>query len=53
MYKVLGSCSICGGNVVIPLVWMGIYPPTPYCNSCGAVREEEKKIIKMKPVKRF
>lgn len=34
---VIGTCSICGGAVVVPLVWMCVIPPVPRCESCGAV----------------
>lgn len=38
--KVLGSCSRCGGQVVIPDIWHGIYPPRPTCVNCGATKKE-------------
>lgn len=31
---------MCGGRVVVPGVWNGIYPPTPHCESCGAFKKE-------------
>ena len=49
-FKVVGECSICGGAVVVPTVWMGIYPPTPQCNSCHATaRPAGGKVIPMNP----
>ena len=33
--KTLGTCSLCGGNVVVPVIWFGISPPTPSCERCG------------------
>ena len=33
----IGTCSLCGGPVQIPGIWMGIFPPTPTCGHCGAV----------------
>lgn len=35
--NVIGTCSNCGGSVSVPSVWMGIIPPTPICDGCGAV----------------
>lgn len=35
-YTTHGTCSRCGGAVCTPTVWMGIYPPVPTCQSCGA-----------------
>lgn len=34
--RTVGTCSICGGRVSVPDHWMGIYPPVPSCDSCGA-----------------
>lgn len=45
--KILGECSICGGNVIMPTIWHGIYPPTPTCSTCSAVAEI-RPTIKMK-----
>jgi len=33
----VGTCSLCGGAVRIPAVWMGTIPPSPTCSQCGAV----------------
>ena len=33
---VMGTCSICGGAVTVPKIWMGVVPPTPTCARCGA-----------------
>lgn len=38
MDRVIGRCSICGGNVTFPDVWLGITPPKPVCIGCGATR---------------
>ena len=40
MYRVIGTCSQCGGKVVIPDVWGGIIPPTPTCQHCHATLEQ-------------
>jgi len=35
--RVLGSCSLCGGDVTTPTTWSGTSPPEPTCRRCGAV----------------
>lgn len=35
-HRVVGTCSICGGQVTVPQVWMGTVPPVPTCNKCYA-----------------
>ena len=35
--QIVGTCSLCGGNVTVPLVWLDVVPPTPTCSSCHAV----------------
>lgn len=32
----IGTCGNCGGRVSVPRAWMGIHPPVPRCESCGA-----------------
>lgn len=32
----VGTCGRCGGPVTVPSVWMGLLPPTPTCQKCGA-----------------
>lgn len=49
--QILGRCSICGGNVTVPFMWHGIYPPVPTCNSCGAVKKNTTPVIDMTPTK--
>jgi hypothetical protein len=34
--QTLGTCSICGGPVTVPIVFHSIVPPVPRCESCGA-----------------
>lgn len=53
MYKVIGRCSECGGQVEVPEVWMGIYPPIPECRSCGAKASNDVlPVIRMAPKKK-
>lgn len=37
---VCGKCSLCGGRVVLPRVWMSVIPATPICERCGAVEDD-------------
>jgi hypothetical protein len=46
---IIGSCSICGGNVTVPDTWYGINPPVPRCDSCGAIKRT-RPVIDMEPV---
>lgn len=43
MQQRVGSCSICGGDVMgYRGVWMAITPPPPdRCSRCGAVRSDD------------
>lgn len=36
MFHVVGRCSLCGGQVSVPVHWSGVHPPVPTCRSCGA-----------------
>ncbi len=45
--RVLGTCSICGGAVTVPHVWMGLLPPTPTCMCCGAKARDNGPVIPM------
>lgn len=47
--KVIGTCSICGGQVVIPLYIHKVGPITPYCIKCHAT--PKKPVIPMEPAK--
>lgn len=47
---ILGSCSRCGGAVAVPGVWLGIIPPTPTCNRCGARAAQHGPVIEMEPL---
>jgi hypothetical protein len=49
--KVVGKCGICGGRVVVPAVWLGVIPPTPTCEKCGAVVDDTAFLptLPMKP----
>ena len=47
MMNRIGTCSICGGDVVGVIgIWMSVTPPPPAtCSRCGAV--ERRDIIEM------
>ncbi len=48
--RVVGTCSLCSGPVVVPLYWHSIYPPVPTCRSCGATqRQPYGPVIPMEP----
>lgn len=47
--NIIGTCSICGGAVSVPRVWMGIIPPTPRCGGCGAMAAAHGPVIPMQP----
>lgn len=52
MYNVIGTCSICGGDVVAYTgIWMSVAPPSPpSCRNCGAVpAASQAPVIPMVP----
>lgn len=38
--RTVGTCSKCGGRVTFPSAWMGLKPPIPRCESCGATKNQ-------------
>lgn len=51
--RTIGTCSQCGGPVVIPGVWLGVIPPVPQCRNCGATAKPAYgKVIETEPIKR-
>lgn len=52
MNDIIGTCSICGGEVVGPRIWHGIMPPPINCSRCGAVPMENTPVIPMMPAPR-
>ena len=48
---VVGKCSICGGQVVVPTVYWSVVPPIPTCSNCGA-KEDVTVILPTLPMKR-
>jgi hypothetical protein len=53
MNQTVGTCSICGGPVTVPLAWLGIHPPSPSCGRCGAVAAQHGPVIPMVPAQTF
>jgi len=51
MRKSIGSCSLCGGRVYVPEHWMGVNPPVPTCEQCGAQAKPFGPVIEMEPKK--
>jgi hypothetical protein len=49
MVTILGACSLCGGRVTCPTVFHSVVPPTPTCESCGAVAAQHGPVIEMAP----
>lgn len=46
---VIGTCSICGGDVVVPKVWFGVNTPSARCTRCGAMEKRDLPVIPMVP----
>lgn len=46
--RVIGTCSLCGGQVCVPTMWGAIIPPTPTCQQCGAVAASHGPLIPMR-----
>ena len=48
--RIVGRCSICGGNVTLPTYFASIIPPVPTCQSCGATAARpELPVVPMEP----
>jgi hypothetical protein len=48
----IGTCSICGGEVIgwVGPFWSTVPPPPPRCASCGAVSAAHDPVIPMRPI---
>lgn len=51
MDRVIGTCSICGGDVVEPDVQFSVVPVRPRCVACAAVSVQAMPVIRMEPVR--
>ena len=47
--SVVGTCSICGGMVLVHTIWHCVVPDTPTCASCGAIAAPHGPTIPMIP----
>lgn len=47
--RLLGTCSLCGGDVTVPATWHGVFPPTAECTKCGAIPANSKPTVEMVP----
>lgn len=45
--QTIGTCSICGGAVTLPLAWWSVTPPVASCSRCGAVAAQHGPVIPM------
>jgi hypothetical protein len=39
--QTVGTCGLCEGPVVLPVVWWGVVPPVPTCKNCGATAKQD------------
>jgi hypothetical protein len=54
MYKVVGTCSICSGDVVLYDNWMSTNPQKRTCRTCGAQEKSQSNVIPMEhPTKKL
>jgi len=45
---VIGTCSLCGGDVTVHEMWAAVTPDVPRCQSCGATaKKPEPPVIPM------
>lgn len=49
MMDVVGTCSICGGEVMSYRIWHAITPPPMQCARCGAHAASHGPVIPMVP----
>lgn len=48
MKQTIGTCSLCGGPVSVPVgPWGSVIPPKPTCEGCGAVAAEHGPVVPM------
>lgn len=45
--RTIGRCSICDGDVTVPMIWGGVQPARPSCDSCGAVQKNNAPVVDM------
>lgn len=47
--RTLGTCGVCGGPVVVPLIFWSVVPPKPRCAHCGRIPVAYGPVIPMQP----
>lgn len=45
----IGKCSNCGGDVVIPNAYYSVRPPKPQCQECHATVKSKLPVVEMEP----
>jgi hypothetical protein len=51
--RTIGTCSLCGGAVTVPTVWLGTVSPVPQCETCHATpKKPHGPVIEMAPPER-
>ena len=45
--QVIGTCGLCGGDVVRHTAYHSVVPPKPMCVRCGAVVKQPKPVLDM------
>ena len=53
MGLVVGTCSLCGGGVMLPSIWHGVDSPPAQCDECGAIAQNPGPVIPMEPQKPY
>ena len=43
----IGTCSLCGGPVRVPVAFMSVNQPVPRCANCGATKRGHGPVIEM------
>lgn len=51
--QTIGTCSICGGSVTLPVYYHSVIAPTPKCERCGAVAKPSGPVIPMERPKKL
>jgi hypothetical protein len=44
---IVGSCSKCGGNVIVHELWMATTPEIPQCERCYSKKKQTLPVIQM------
>ena len=47
MRHIIGTCSLCGGNVIRDDSWLSVKDHLPTCEKCGATKKLALPVIEM------